>query len=74
VLEIIAEATRSKVIYGTTSKEIAARMGKELHQISGRISALKARNAVKGIGHRRDGCEVLIVCDGAQEDLFGRTA
>lgn len=73
VLEIIAAATRS-VRYGITSKEIAEQMRKPLNAISGRISSLKAQGKIKGIGHRREGCEVLIVCDGAQEKLFGGAA
>lgn len=64
VFAIILEATRSKVIYGTTSKEIAARMGKALHAISGRLSALKAKGRIKGLGHYREGAEVLVATDG----------
>jgi hypothetical protein len=73
VLDIITEATRSRTRYGVTSKEIAAQMGKPLNAISGRISSLKAQDKIKGIGHRRDGCEVLVAIS-KQQDLFGGAA
>jgi hypothetical protein len=44
-----------------TSKEIAARLGKPLHAISGRLSELRAAEDLVPTGERRDGAAVLRV-------------
>lgn len=39
-------------------KQVAARMGKQLNQISGRITALLNKNLIEDTGDRIDGCRV----------------
>lgn len=40
------------------SKQIARAMGKQLNQISGRISELKASEIIEETGERKEGCAV----------------
>lgn len=44
---------------GLTSKEIGAKLGKEIHTFSGRISQLKADQKIYETGEVREGCAVL---------------
>lgn len=55
VLTIIREQGQA------TSKQIATIMGKQLHQISGRISELKSEAIIVETGMRKDGCALLKV-------------
>lgn len=45
------------------SKEIARILGKQLHQVSGRLSELKASNLIEDSGERIEGCSVLQLKD-----------
>ena len=45
------------------SKEIARILGKQLHQVSGRLSELKASNLIEDSGERLEGCAVLQLKD-----------
>lgn len=40
------------------SKQIARAMGKQLNQISGRISELKASKIIEDTGERKEGCAI----------------
>lgn len=55
VLTIIKEQGQA------SSKMIARIMGKQLHQISGRISELKAEGVIENTGIRKEGCSLLKV-------------
>lgn len=55
VLTIIREQGQA------TSKQIASIMGKQLNQISGRISELKSDAIIEETGARKDGCALLKV-------------
>lgn len=46
---------------GMTLKELGQKLGKQLNQISGRISELKADNKIYETGEVRNGCAVLKV-------------
>lgn len=45
--------------WGMTSKELAERLGKPLHAISGRLTELQTPAVIKKCG-RRDGCAVWV--------------
>lgn len=47
---------------GYTSKELATRMRKPLHAISGRITALRDKGLIEDSGKRRGKCRVMVVC------------
>lgn len=55
VLDIIKDSD------GITSKEIARRLNKQLHQVSGRLSELKADEIISETGLKREGCAVYTV-------------
>ena len=47
--------------HGLTVKDIAKRMGKQVNQISGRLTALQDKKMIEDSGIRRDGCRVMRV-------------
>ena len=52
---------------GLTSKDIAERLGWDLHKVSPRLSELKRDGKIEGAGERRNGAEVLVAVRKAEQ-------
>ncbi|ADV83847.1 hypothetical protein [Terriglobus saanensis] len=70
--QILAELRRKP--FGLTCKELAERVGRPMHSISGRIAELKLADRVQATDERRDGGTVIVALNPQRGLLSGMEA